>query len=1087
MTDCRRESCAVGSPGAHDDSPLADHLYSALSLTERVTYLRRATAGWVRSRVNGARAAAALERWKAQQPSPQDAFFAERLRLDSLTERDLLAILSLPPAVYSELITAPPDWVVDLERLFVAGCSFDADPAFSRYAQDETKRFLWIIAPLVREGLRRFREGIGRLELTSAPFDPPAAEGLVLPHLLRTLQGALDLVMVLELNVARVRGELTGDTAQQRFDSFCERLRRTDVRTSIAREYPVLFRSLHFKTVSWADSSLELLERLSSDWDLIRARLAVGAEPGRLTSIRVGAGDVHRGGRTVAVLEFSSGLELVYKPHSLSADVHFGELLGWINRCGFETPFRVLDVIDRGRYGWSEFVAHAPCSERAEVERFYRRLGGYLAVFHVLRARDMHSENLIAASEFPVPVDLETLFHGDPPVVWRDDPAFDAFHSSVMQVMLLPTPVDASDTGEVVDMSAFGARSGQPFPLGAALRWEGAGTDEMRLVRSTELPRMAARSRPVLDGTEVAAGEYVGAFLAGFRRVYRLIAEGRDELLATGGILDRFGGDEVRFVARATATYALLLRCCHQPDLQRDALERDHLLETLWLATAHQPQLTRLVSAEMRDLQRGDVPLFTSRADSRDLWASEGERITEVFERSAMALVREGLRGLGEEDLARQEALIVTAIVASGDGAAQVEGLLRKPNLTGRTEAIDLARAVGDMLCRDALETDGCASWIGITPVGAAGRSSVHPLDVTLYEGLPGCSLFLAYLGALAGDESYQRVARKAVTLLRRHLQRGRAGSAPVSKLGAFSGLGGIVYALAHLAVLWNDASLIDEAEALARDVPLLIGADEALDVVGGAAGAIAALEVLNRVRPGEQQLDAALLCGERLLLKQQPRDRGAGWATDVEATQPLTGFSHGAAGIAWALLKLAAWSGETRFREAAESAIAYERSTFVAEEGNWPDYRVWPGRDPAHPRFEVAWCHGAPGIGLARIDSLHHMDDRDTREEIRVALRKTVQAELRKNHCLCHGELGNLDVLLHAGQRVEESWWSEAGERRARETLAGIAHRGFVCSSALPPPGLMVGLSGIGYGLLRLAYPERVPSVLVLAPPPGM
>ena len=42
------------------------------------------------------------------------------------------------------------------------------------------------------------------------------------------------------------------------------------------------------------------------------------------------------------------------------------------------------------------------------------------------------------------------------------------------------------------------------------------------------------------------------------------------------------------------------------------------------------------------------------------------------------------------------------------------------------------------------------------------------------------------------------------------------------------------------------------------------------------------------------------------------------------------------------------------------------------------------------------------------------------------------------------------------------------------------------MCSSesALSPPGLMVGLAGIGYGLLRLAYPEQVPSVLVLAPP---
>ncbi|HYO51923.1 hypothetical protein [Archangium sp.] len=32
--------------------------------------------------------------------------------------------------------------------------------------------------------------------------------------------------------------------------------------------------------------------------------------------------------------------------------------------------------------------------------------------------------------------------------------------------------------------------------------------------------------------------------------------------------------------------------------------------------------------------------------------------------------------------------------------------------------------------------------------------------------------------------------------------------------------------------------------------------------------------------------------------------------------------------------------------------------------------------------------------------------------------------------------------------------------------------------------PGLLMGLAGIGYGLLRLAAPERVPSVLTLAMP---
>jgi len=113
-------------------------------------------------------------------------------------------------------------------------------------------------------------------------------------------------------------------------------------------------------------------------------------------------------------------------------------------------------------------------------------------------------------------------------------------------------------------------------------------------------------------------------------------------------------------------------------------------------------------------------------------------------------------------------------------------------------------------------------------------------------------------------------------------------------------------------------------------------------------------------------------------------------------------------------------------------------------------------------------------------------MDDRETREEIRIALRKTVESDFGMNHCLCHGDLGNLDILLHSAQRVDDSWCSEAGKRLACKTLVGIADGGCLCSrqTSLAPPGLMVGLAGIGYGLLRLACPERVPLMLVLAPP---
>src|SRR5262249_60294274 len=103
-------------------------------------------------------------------------------------------------------------------------------------------------------------------------------------------------------------------------------------------------------------------------------------------------------------------LKVTYKPRRMSLDVHFAEFLEWVNQNGFEPRFRSPKVIDRGGYGWSEFVAHKPCSSPDEVGRFYTRLGGYLAIFHTFRANDMHFENIIAAGGFFVPVGIQTLF-----------------------------------------------------------------------------------------------------------------------------------------------------------------------------------------------------------------------------------------------------------------------------------------------------------------------------------------------------------------------------------------------------------------------------------------------------------------------------------------------------------------------------------------------------------------------------------------------------------------------------------------------------------------------------------------------------
>ena len=145
---------------------------------------------------------------------------------------------------------------------------------------------------------------------------------------------------------------------------------------------------------------------------------------------------------------------------------------------------------------------------------------------------------------------------------------------------------------------------------------------------------------------------------------------------------------------------------------------------------------------------------------------------------------------------------------------------------------------------------------------------------------------------------------------------------------------------------------------------------------------------------------------------------------------------------------------------------------------------RFFPVEGPVS--YATAWCHGAPGIGLARLGTLDELGDRATLDEIEAALQTTLGRGFGQNHSLCHGDLGNAELVLQAARALGDSRWQREVSRVSTSIAESLAHKGYLCGtpSSVATPGLMTGLAGIGYGLLRLAEPERVPSVLTLEPP---
>ena len=413
---------------------------------------------------------------------------------------------------------------------------------------------------------------------------------------------------------------------------------------------------------------------------------------------------------------------------------------------------------------------------------------------------------------------------------------------------------------------------------------------------------------------------------------------------------------------------------------------------------------------------------------------------------------------------------------------------------------LDTAAGLGARLCRDALWGDGICNWIGFAMESLGGRwRNVHrAYGGELYSGTSGIALFLAHLHAATGERIFRRTALAAI---RHALEHGAAEIAPPARIGAYSGWTGLADAALEIATLLEDESLRLPALALLAEAA---GGETGhnFDLLAGCAGAIPLLLRAERRHGGPAALTAAAArLGDHLLATAARDDAGWSWGDfgmpGVKQQGNLLGFSHGAAGVGWALLELHHATGEARFREAGEGAFRYERHWFDAEHGNWPDLRDPEASGMASaadvPALMTAWCHGAAGVGLSRLRAWELSGDEATRKEAETAVATTLDnlrggTEMSQtNDSLCHGRGGNCETLIYGSQVLDRPDWLRRAEEIGLQEIAACAvpRMPWPCgtSGAVEVPGLMLGLAGIGYFYLRLADPAGTPPVLIPLP----
>ncbi|MDE3723094.1 DUF4135 domain-containing protein [Nocardiopsis sp. N85] len=527
---------------------------------------------------------------------------------------------------------------------------------------------------------------------------------------------------------------------------------------------------------------------------------------------------------------------------------------------------------------------------------------------------------------------------------------------------------------------------------------------------------------PDVDGRPLPLDGHSRVLADGFAFAYDSLVADRRAWASAEGPLGRLPEARLRHALYPAAFYAGFLDAGDRPDVLRDGRTRDLLLPRPVPGPGDARLWTALIRSESADLLRGDLPWLSGRAGSTDLVDGEGRVVPGALAEAPAVSVRRRLGSLDRHDVGGRVAFV-------------------------RRTARDLCPA--DPGVADPRPAD--RPLTGDTALAAAVEIArgLSPLD-------PGVGPFLTRVALLSGLPELWAAAETAADRVASSRSASRDTGSPVRA-------GAVVLHLAHAHAVHGRGSWAAEAEARLPQLRRHADTEVTGGLFGGQAGTVLAALALHAVHPGSDALAVADHVASALAERALRLDLPPGMAT-------------GGTGILLALTRMDAACPDSGYGDAVAGLAARERD-------------LWERRTPT----DTSWCRGLSGIGLSRLALISRTREPSVRsaalEDLAFAERVVGAAlapdgrTLRSigDHGPCHGDLGVLEFLVGAAGRHGPE--AAEGPLRAAAALCahGRAHGWHLTSGATGPLG---GPAGVGYGLLRLAFPHDVPSLLVLEAP---
>lgn len=368
---------------------------------------------------------------------------------------------------------------------------------------------------------------------------------------------------------------------------------------------------------------------------------------------------------------------------------------------------------------------------------------------------------------------------------------------------------------------------------------------------------------------------------------------------------------------------------------------------------------------------------------------------------------------------------------------------------------------------------NGALTWDSSFYIYEKQEVVIKEIDNYLFNGLCGILFYLACVSKITNMD-YSSLIYRGLNYLKEELRYSYRNKL----IGGFFGLSSIPYSIFHIGHLIDDQKVMHDAIQILLSISHeLIDQDKQYDLIFGSAGVISVCLSLFNIQQDMRLLLLSEKCANHLICNLNK------WALNKESL--ISGLSHGISGIIYSLNRLNKYLKNDMIVEVTEMCIKSENTLFVDDEKNWKNTNI-----SKEYKIGKSWCYGAPGICLCRneIDTLYNKSV-NYKKDIRTAITTTINFRKSRVDTLCCGNCGRYLILSRLAQNktndIPENYSIIKSSNILNETLKN--HRGYYSLFSYLPrshinPGLMQGLSGIGYTYLKLIDKKNLlPFILLL------